>query len=301
MLAGGEIQERNGVILRSSHIAIRDTGTLRLLHWSETGPPCLLLHGFADSADVWSEFAPFLAANFCTFAMDLRGHGDSSWNRDSAYQVASFVEDLDAVLQAIDGEPVTLVGHSLGAEIAILFAAASMHRVARLVIVDFGPEIGAAAADRLRAEFVSMPRRFRSVAEYEEWLIERRPLVDRKVLARFASNNLRQVAGGFEIKADPALAERPQFGEPMVRQDRRHDPMLWAALAKVKCPCLVIRGQGSAVLPADVARRMATAVLADGQLAIVNRAGHGVVMENAAGLFEATRGFLLGRGARDKS
>ena len=288
--------------MRASYVSIRGSCALSL-HvdgWGKSGPPCMLLHGFAESANVWNEFAPRLGGRFRTLAMDLRGHGDSDWHPQSSYQVESFVDDLDQVLRVFGGEPVTLVGHSLGAEIAMLFSAAAPQRVRRLVIVDFGPEIGAAAADQLRAEYRSMPRHFKSITEYEQWLADRRPLVQRNVLARFAASNLRQVPGGFEIKSDPALAVRPQFGQ-LNGRGRRDDAKLWKALSSIKCPCLVVRGQGSAILPSDVARRMVTEALVDGHLTVVNRVGHGVVMENASGLFEATRSFLFGSDARDGS
>ena len=69
---------------------------------------------------------------------------------------------------------------------------------------------------------------------------------------------------------------------------------LWAALARVPCPTLVVRGAASDILSPDTADKMAEEVLPKGRLAIVARAGHSVMTDNPEGFAEAVCGFVLG-------
>ena len=69
---------------------------------------------------------------------------------------------------------------------------------------------------------------------------------------------------------------------------------LWAALARVPCPALVVRGAASDILSARRGRRMAEEVLPEGRLAIVGRASHSVMTDNPEGFAEAVLGFVLG-------
>ena len=60
------------------------------------------------------------------------------------------------------------------------------------------------------------------------------------------------------------------------------------------CPALVVRGAASDILSPDCADRMAEEVLARGQLAVVARAGHSVMVDNPEGFAEALSAFALG-------
>jgi pimeloyl-ACP methyl ester carboxylesterase len=252
-----------------------------------------LLHGFGDAACVWNHLAIRLAPQFHVIAMDLRGHGNSDWDPETRYDSETFTADLTKAVAAFGFERTILIGHSLGADVAVRFAAENASRVAALVIVDFGPECGKAGIDEVLHGFAAMPRVFASGDEYAEWLIAHRPLADPGLLRQFARCTLRQSASqGWEPKADAALATRSDVSRLDVTEGRYCWPGLWPALARINCPSLVVRGMGSGVLPYDVACRMVDRALPNGRLATIAAAGHAVMMDNPVEFSASVGDFL---------
>lgn len=105
--------------------------------WGEvTAPLMVLLHATGETSASWERLAPALARSSRVVAVDLRGHGDSDW--PGTYSLSAMRDDVLGVLSHL-GEPVTLIGHSLGGVVAYLVAEAQPARVARLVIEDACP------------------------------------------------------------------------------------------------------------------------------------------------------------------
>lgn len=98
--------------------------------------PTVLLHGMVGHVGFWDAALAAGANRTRTFAMDLRGHGDSAAPADADYALSACAEDVYAVLDALDLERVALVGHSFGTLVALAVAAGRPDRVARLVLVD---------------------------------------------------------------------------------------------------------------------------------------------------------------------
>ncbi|MGI4975434.1 MAG: alpha/beta fold hydrolase [Janthinobacterium lividum] len=83
------------------------------------GPPLLLLHGAGCSLSYWGAMLPGLAEGHRVVAMDFRGHGRSG---DGPWDVASLMADIEAVRREHGLEGGAIVGHSMGAVLAHLFA-----------------------------------------------------------------------------------------------------------------------------------------------------------------------------------
>src|SRR4051812_2420790 len=93
------------------------------LHGGGPGPVVVLLHGLAGSAEVLRATAMSLAADHRVIVPDQRGHGHST-RRPGDLSRKAYVEDVLAIIDAWgDGEPVILVGQSMGAHTALLVAA----------------------------------------------------------------------------------------------------------------------------------------------------------------------------------
>ena len=115
-----------------------------LLHVESTGdgPPLVMLHGWAMHSGVWGALVPHLARRHRAHTPDLPGHGRSA---------AMVPFTLDSVSQALDkafaGErrPLTLLGWSLGALVAMRWALARPDRIGRLVLISATPRFAAAA------------------------------------------------------------------------------------------------------------------------------------------------------------
>ncbi len=105
----------------------------------EDGAPVVLLHGLVSGnmATWYTSIAIPLASSCRVVLYDLRGHGNSSLPIHG-FDLESHVQDLLAVLDHCvpQNQPVDLVGHSMGALIALRFALRYPARVRRLVLVD---------------------------------------------------------------------------------------------------------------------------------------------------------------------
>ena len=130
------------------HFATVELATGVTLNYLEQGDPqgepVILLHGYTDS---WHSFAlilPHFSQEYHVFALDQRGHGDSSKTADS-YAMNDFATDVIAFMDAKGIAQATMVGHSMGSLIAQLVAIHHPERVARLVLIDSTNNAGNAA------------------------------------------------------------------------------------------------------------------------------------------------------------
>jgi pimeloyl-ACP methyl ester carboxylesterase len=114
-----------------------------------SGPVLVLLHGVGDNAGTWFHVARALAARCRLVIPDLAGHGESA-PAAGPISFSDLFGGLEAVLeQHSGGGRVTLVGNSLGAWVAMVFAARHPERVERVVAVNGGPLIGSGGGPSL--------------------------------------------------------------------------------------------------------------------------------------------------------
>lgn len=105
--------------------------------WAGSGPTLLAVHGITASHLAWSGVVDALAGDYRVYAPDLRGRGHSN-GLPPPYGFASHVADLVAVLDHHGVADTVIVGHSLGAYIALELAQAHPTRVRGIVLVDGG-------------------------------------------------------------------------------------------------------------------------------------------------------------------
>lgn len=110
---------------------------LNYLDWGNANArPLVLLHGNRDHGRSWDWVARALSPSWHVTALDLRGHGDSQWSPEGHYSLASYLYDLVEFIDQLSDEPVTIVSHSLGAAIALRYAAVWPERVRALVAIE---------------------------------------------------------------------------------------------------------------------------------------------------------------------
>ncbi len=113
-----------------------------LRHWDpseplETSPRVFLLHGWMDSSPTFQFIVDHLPAHWHLIAPDWRGYGQSDY-LGHPYWFPDYYADLDQLLQHTSPDtPASLVGHSMGANIAAQYAAARPERVRQLIMMDF--------------------------------------------------------------------------------------------------------------------------------------------------------------------
>lgn len=98
-------------------------------------PPVMLLHGIGSRGQSWWPVIDPLTEHFHLFQLDLRGHG-ASGKPDRGYLMDDYAADLDAALDALEVAEPRILGHSLGALIALVWASAHPTRAAALVLED---------------------------------------------------------------------------------------------------------------------------------------------------------------------
>ena len=99
-----------------------------------SGRRVVLLHGWMDVSASFQFLVDALPPHWEVFAPDWRGYGLSDWGQSDCYWFADYLADLDALLERISPQaPLDLVGHSLGGNVACLYAGVRPARIRRLV------------------------------------------------------------------------------------------------------------------------------------------------------------------------
>jgi pimeloyl-ACP methyl ester carboxylesterase len=262
-----------------AHAFTRGAVAIRTWEWAGDPPATLLLHGIGNYGRYWDFFADAIAGRLHLIAPDARGHGESGQPADG-YTPDEFVADALAVLDALAIERALLVGHSMGGTHAIRLASAHPERVERLVVVDAGPEPMPEGAERARRLSLERPERFEYADDALAYLRRTSPGYSEEVYANRMRWLFREDAGDFVWRSSrEALAS-------IMSGARRDD--LWDALRTIRCPVLVVRGNRSNVLSAEVAQRMVS-TLRDGRLIELD-AGHNVALDRPKELAEAVVG-----------
>ena len=123
--------------MRPSDSQFLDVRGLRyhVRRWRHDGAPkMVLLHGWMDVSASFQFMVDALSGPWDVYAPDWRGYGLTDWGRSDCYWFPDYIADLDFLLDWIaPGGAANLVGHSLGGNVAALYAGARPERVAKLV------------------------------------------------------------------------------------------------------------------------------------------------------------------------
>lgn len=124
------------LLSRLSRMDVRGV-SYRLREWGNPeGRKLVLLHGARDASASFQFMVDALGDGWHVMAPDWRGHGGSSWTVGSYWQ-AEFVADLDVLMDRLSpGMAIPLVGHSMGGNMASLYAGIRPDRVESLVMLD---------------------------------------------------------------------------------------------------------------------------------------------------------------------
>ena len=254
---------------------------LNIVEWGDpAAPPLVLQHGGRDHARSWDPVARAFAGDFRVIAPDLRGHGDSDWVSDGAYDLTDFVLDFVTIVRALDLPPCAMIGHSLGGNIVARFGGLFPDSVTRMVNIEglgFAPQHEAEAQGRdqievlrdlidARAKFGTYtPRRYPSLAALTARMME----IDARLSPEFAEHLARHASranedGSVTVKHDPAIRDATPLD---IRTETKH--RLWAAIT---CPVLLCYGlQSWASNPALDGR---ASHFRNARVELFDRAGH---------------------------
>jgi pimeloyl-ACP methyl ester carboxylesterase len=262
------------------------------LDWgAPEGPVALMFHGFAQTCHMWDFAALSLSDRYRVVALDQRGHGDTDWAPGGDYTLEAHQRDVAAVVAALSLKDFVLVGLSMGARNAAVYAAEHPEQVRALVAVDWAPETRRAGAENVR-RFVEEPDEMDSFEDFVDRVrtySHRRPV--EQIRAGLVHNVKRLPNGKWTWKYDRALRSpvpgRP--AEPGLTQ------RLWDHVEAVRCPVLIVRGAESDVVSPEAAAQMRER-MRDARLVEVADAGHRVSGDNPAGFQAVLDAFLEGLG-----
>ncbi|XP_008315255.1 serine hydrolase-like protein [Cynoglossus semilaevis] len=113
-------------------------GVIRGLAWGpDHGRPVLCLHGWADNCGTFKTLVPLLPKECRYVAFDLPGHGRSSHRPPGEFYIfPSYVMDVHRVTDALQWSKFSIIGHSMGGNIAGMFSALYPEKVDALVLLD---------------------------------------------------------------------------------------------------------------------------------------------------------------------
>jgi pimeloyl-ACP methyl ester carboxylesterase len=100
------------------------------------GDPLVILHGLFGSSDNWQSQAKIFAEYYTVYLVDLRNHGHSFWS--PAHSYALMAEDLRMLTEELNLKNIILLGHSMGAKVAMTFAQQHPGLLDKLILVDMG-------------------------------------------------------------------------------------------------------------------------------------------------------------------
>jgi pimeloyl-ACP methyl ester carboxylesterase len=267
---------------RSATLAINGL-QVRYLEWgNESAPPVVCVHGYTSSAEAFNAPARHFQDRFRLIVPDVRGHGESAWSPDGAYQYADQASDLGALVDALRLDRFVLIGTSMGGIIAMAYAGEHPERLHRLVINDIGPdaEVG---SQRITQAVGSRPESFATLDEAMAYRRSVSPIVAGRTAEdqrELALGVLRQQPDGRWVwKMDPAyIRQRVDKGPPP-------RPALWPVLKTVPCPTLVVWGYNDPAATLDNGMQLIELFMEkqrDTEVRIFNNSGHFVMREHPA-------------------
>lgn len=273
------------------------------LHYVDWGnpdaPTMLLIHGGRDHCRNWDWVAEKFRDEYHIIAPDLRGHGDSQWEVGGAYNQLDYVYDIAQLLQQKEKSPVTIIGHSLGGAIALLYTSLFPETVNRLVAIEGmgpSPDMAKKVTDRpmgdrvrewmgdLRKLSARLPRRYPTLADAFQRMQDENPHLSEAQARHLTVHGSNQNEDGtfswkfdnyvriFSFSGFPTDEARKLFGE-------------------ITCPTLLVRGEES----------WASDPIADGRADCFNcpieyrafdKAGHWVHHDQLYGFVDCVRDFL---------
>ncbi|MFT7392796.1 MAG: pimeloyl-ACP methyl ester carboxylesterase [Candidatus Azotimanducaceae bacterium] len=263
-------------------VELDDGRSVSALTWGKPGAAeVVFVHGGAQNAHTWDTVA--LALGRPALAVDLPGHGHSSWRSDGAYSPANLADDVAAAIRQHAPEARLVVGMSLGGLTSMLLATRHPDLVQSLVMVDITPGVNQKKAKAI-IDFVNGPQSFTSFDDLLARTIEFNPTRSESSLRRGILHNAHPVADGSWQwnydrtnrldRSDSSDGESSGMPESDVISDEARNP-LWDDFASMTCPLTLVRGSLSPVVDdADVAeaKRLQPAMVVH----LVDGAGHSV-------------------------
>jgi len=259
---------------------------------AQARPPLLCIPGLTRNARDYEQFAARYAGAWRVIVVDLRGRGESAYAKDPmTYVPFTYLQDLEALIGKLGLSRFVAVGTSLGGILTMLMASTHPERIAGAVLNDVGPEIDPAGLGRIRG-YVGKAN------WHPTWMHAARAVADANadVYPTFGIEDWLEMAkrlyrlnsaGRIVLDYDMKIAE------PFRLPGNEAGPDMWRAFSALgDKPLLIVRGETSDILGADVAARM-QAGASGSELIVIPQTGHAPTLSEPEAIAAIDR--LLGR------
>ena len=210
-----------------------------------TGPVVVCVHGLTANHTCWASVADVLSPARRLIAYDLRGRGESD-KPEHGYSLMHHTEDLLGLLDHFGLEKAVLVGHSLGAHIAVRFAATYPERVDRLVLVDGGIDVRHEVLESLRPAINRLGVEFPSLDMFLGFV---------RMLPMFEGrwNDYLERYFRYDVEELPAGTVRSKAARHAIEEEigNLERERLWVYHHRITAPTLILRAPDGLLAPTD--------------------------------------------------
>jgi esterase len=214
----------------------------------DQAPKMVFLHGVMGFTANWRRIAREFEKDYQVLVFDQRGHGRSF--HPSGYAPEDYAEDLNKILDELGWQKITLVGHSLGGRVALIYADLYPEKVTRLVIEDIGPSMNEIGSERIIKLVEAVPVPFVNKKAAKEFF-------ETRFLDILKNNSKAHELSQYlyaNIKEDEQKRGVWRFSKEGVIESvkKGRDRERWSEIKGLKIPVLLVRGERSEDLPRDV-------------------------------------------------
>jgi len=271
---------------------------LHYVDWGNEGaPPLLLVHGGRDHCRNWDWVAEALRKDYHVIAPDLRGHGDSAWAIGGSYALVDFVYDIAQLVRQMKLPQVSIISHSMGGAISLIYAGTFPETVNRLVVIEGvikslsqfeKPPLTAQQRvikwiDQLRELSARTPRKYASLNEALARMRHENPFLSAAQARHLTIHGVNQNEDGtYSWKFDNYVRAIAPYG-----LTAEEITGLWS---NINCPTLLVHGADSWMSTPETDG--ALAFFAHAQTVTIKNAGHWVQHDRLEEFLAVTEPFL---------
>jgi pimeloyl-ACP methyl ester carboxylesterase len=262
-----------------------DSGPISALKFGDGPPRVVFLHGGGQNAHTWDTVIVGLGEP--ALAVDLPGHGRSSWRDDSDYGPKLNAVAVEPVVRELAPDADLVVGMSLGGLTALQLAVAAPELVRKLVLVDVTPSAPERHTEMTKAQkgtvaLVAGERVFPSFHAMLDVTIAAAPLRDRESLRRGVFHNAKRLEDGTWTWRYDSMRKAGGFEG------------LWDDVPRLTVPTTLVRGANSAFVNDEDASQFARIAPGFRGVHMVENSGHSVQSDQPRALVDILRGVLEG-------
>lgn len=268
--------------------------TLATRVWPGTGPTVVAIHGLTANHTCWAPMAEALTPEVRLVAYDLRGRGDSD-KPAQGYSLAEHARDLLGLLDHHHVERAIVMGHSLGANIGVWFAAHHPDRVERLVLFDGGLDVRAEVFDSIAPAVARLGLEFPSLEGFLG-MLQGLPMFARRwndYLTRYFT---------YDVEPGPGGGVRSKVARHAIEEEIANlaRVRLWVLHGKIAAPTLLLRApdgllrEDDCLMTQDEAEAMARAIPGCRLVVVPDSNHYTILLADQPIVRQAVREFVAG-------